>query len=180
MRSFTCAHALFLIPEIVGISGEERRMEWEKEIYAPQYGIGKNRLRENGAHSPTESGAVGNPKPARADPVREDRERRQTSTPSIADLVERGWSYRITHETKTHAIVEFTSPVDANVKRTVTILRGMLPEAEAPKRSDCHGRPVLRPGKTARKRENGTPEQHRDNQEARRERNREHAHGGGK
>lgn len=159
---------------IVGIPGKERRMEWERQVVrAPQFGIGKDRFRVNAASSSTGKGEVENPKPVRANQVRSQEGK---SNPSVADLAGRGWSYRVTHETKTHAIVEFTSPVDGNVKRTLTILRDMLPSQEGG--AGHRGRPVLHLGKTDRDRKNGNLKQHEDNRRARAELNREHAHGG--
>lgn len=144
-------------------------MEERIEVFAPQFGIGKKRPQNAPARqgrSESESHATHRP--------RHDQQRPASSL-CVAELIGKGWAYRVVSSTKTHAVVEFTSPV-GDMREERTILRGMLPEPQG-----HHGRPVLHLGKTHRDHENGSWQQHRDNKAAHADLNRGHAidHGAG-
>lgn len=147
-------------PEIVGISGRE--IDMKQQLLAPQFGIGEIRRPKN-------------PKPAHKTvsiPVETPSTRKAKRPPVpkpavVADLVAEGWSHSVISITKTHAVVEFTSPV-GNLKEVRTILRGMLPDPGP------RGRPVLRLGKTDRDHDSGAWKQHLDNRVAHAEVNRGH------
>lgn len=147
-------------PEIVGISDKERRMK--QHVIAPQFGIGEIRRPKN--PKPVHKSASLSIDPPLASKI----DRHPAPKPMVvAELAAKGWSHGVVSVTRTHAVVEFTSPV-GNLKEVRTILRGMLPDPEARRR------PVLRLGKTDRDHESGAWKQHLDNRAAHAEVNRGH------
>ena len=153
-------------------------MDWNRQaILAPQFGIGKDRLRR-GKETPASGNAVianvRNQTSMPAESTRAQLDQRPASALSVVELVERRWSYRVAGTTKTHATVEFTSP-DGSMREERTILRNMLPDPGYSKR------PTIHLGKTARDHETGAWKQHLDNKAAHAELNRGYAvdHGAG-
>jgi hypothetical protein len=169
----------FFIPEIVGISGEERRMEWERrEICAPQYGIGKERFKPKPSKS---NGQAEVTRPVSKNPAKSSRQldQRPASALCVAELVEKGWSHRVVGMAAGQVAVEFTSQ-DGSMRETRTILRDMLP-TPTPAPASHRARQVFHLGKTRRDHETGAWKQHLDNRAAHAELNRGHAvdHGAG-
>ncbi len=176
---FLCAPRAFsYMLGIVGISGKERKMGMEGfdriAVFAPQFGIGKDRLK--GTPRGEESVKIAHTVSGPTKSLRK-LDQRPASALGVAELVGKQWSHHVVNTTKTHAVVVFTSP-DSSMREERTILRDMLPNPAPVKH---HGRPVLHLGKTARDHETGAWKQHLDNRAAHAELNRGHAvdHGAG-